>query len=211
MVNAGCDLALVRHAILARKNGAEKVLPFRFVAAARACPQLEPEIDRALCENISLLPKLYGRTVVLVDVSGSMKNNLSQKSDLTRMDAAAALASIINGDCRVFSFSNNLVECPPREGMAGVDAIIKSQPHGGTELDKAISLLNHHTTYDRLIVITDEQSSDRVPPPLPNSKAYIINVASYKNGVGYGNYIRIDGFSESVIRYIYEIENQDER
>ncbi len=44
MVQAGCDLGLVRDAIVARKNGADKILPFRFVAAARAVPQLEPAI-----------------------------------------------------------------------------------------------------------------------------------------------------------------------
>ncbi len=36
--------------------------------------------------------------------------------------------------------------------------------------------------YDRIIVITDEQSHDRVPAP--TGKGYVINVASAKNGVG---------------------------
>ena len=56
MVNAGCDLELVKAAIVARKGGAEKILPFRFVAAARAAPQLEPAIDTALCEGIASAP-----------------------------------------------------------------------------------------------------------------------------------------------------------
>ena len=34
----------------------------------------------------------------------------------------------------------------------------------------------------------------------------MINVGSYKNGVGYGNWTHIDGFSEAVIRYIREYE-----
>ena len=38
--------------------------------------------------------------------------------------------------------------------------------------------------YDRLIVITDEQSHDSVPAP--RGKGYVINVASNRNGVGYG-------------------------
>jgi len=206
MVQAGCDLNLVREAIVARKNGAEKVLPFRFVAAARVCPQLEPELDKALCENINLLPKLSGTSVVLVDVSGSMDARLSVRSDLMRIDAAAALASIINGSCRVFSFSDNLVECPPRKGMAGVDSIIRSQPHRSTFLGNAVGLINQEVQYDRLIVISDEQSHDRVPDPI--GKGYMINVASNKNGVGYGKWVHVDGFSESVIRYIYELENQ---
>jgi len=33
-----------------------------------------------------------------------------------------------------------------------------------------------------------------------------INVASYKNGVGYGKWTHIDGWSESVIEYIRALE-----
>lgn len=72
MVEAGVDMQLVRDAVLARKGGANRVLPFRYVAAARVVPQLEPVIDQALQAAISELPALPGRTVVLVDVSGSM-------------------------------------------------------------------------------------------------------------------------------------------
>lgn len=204
MMDAGCDRQLVANAIIARK-GAELVLPFRYVAAARACPQLEPYIDQALCEAVSTGPRLSGQTAILVDVSGSMGEKLSAKSDLTRMDAAAALASVVNGDVRVFTFSYNVVEVPPRRGMAGIDAVIRSQPHGGTYLGQAVTALNSNVNYDRLIVITDEQSADRVPDP--KGKGYMINVASAKNGVGYGKWCHIDGFSEAVIRFISEVEN----
>lgn len=217
MVEAGCDMDLVKGAIVARK-GADLVFPFRYVAAARAVPQLEPVIDQALCEAVASGPRLEGKTIVLVDVSGSMSEKLSAKSDLTRMDAAAALASVLNGDIRMFSFSAGgvvywgdqprhsvCVEVPPRRGMAGIDAIIGSQAHGGTMLGRAVMEANA-MPHDRLIVITDEQSRDPVPDPIA-SKAYMINVASNKNGVGYGKWCHIDGFSEAVIRYIAAVEN----
>lgn len=205
IADAGCDLDLVRSAIVARK-GADRVLPFRYVAAARAAPRLEPEIDTALCESIATLPKFDGKTIVLVDVSGSMDGQLSAKSGMRRIDAAAALASVVNGDLRVLTFSDNVVEVPPRRGMAGVDAVIKSQPHGGTYLGQAIAAINGFGDHDRLVVITDEQSHDRVPEPIAK-RAYMINVASNKNGVGYGRWTHIDGFSEGVIRFIHGIEN----
>lgn len=204
MADAGCDADLVRDAIIARRNGAERVLPFRFVAAARATPQFEPAIDQALSEAIAGLPALPGKTVVLVDVSGSMDERLSQRSDLKRIDAAAALASVINGDLRVFSFSHQVVEVPARRGMAGVDAVIRSQPHGGTYLGQAVTAINAQTAYDRLIVITDEQSADVVPAP--KGLGYMINVASARHGVGYGPWVHIDGFSEAVLRFIGEHE-----
>jgi hypothetical protein len=205
MIDAGVDEAVIREAIVARK-GAKRVLPFRYVAAARVVPQLEGAIDQALCAAIAEMPPLPGRTFVLVDISGSMEARMSRKSDLTRMDAAATLAAIIPGDVRTFSFSNEVVEVPARRGMAGVDAIVGSQPHGGTYLGAAVGALNRKP-HDRLIVITDEQSHDRIPDPVaPN--AYMINVAAYQNGVGYGRWTHIDGFSEAVLRFIAEHERE---
>lgn len=206
MLEAGVDVELVRAAIIARK-GADLVFPFRYVAAARACPQLEPAIDQALCEAVAAGPRLSGKTFVLVDVSGSMDSPLSARSDLRRIDAAAALASVLHGDLRVFTFSSNLVEVPPRSGMAGVDAVLNSQPHQSTELGGAVRALNQWP-HDRLIVITDEQAMSPVPDPVAE-RAYMVNVASAKNGVGYGKWTHIDGFSEGVIRFIRESEAVD--
>lgn len=206
MTTVGVDSALMRDAILARR-GANRVFPFRYVAAARACPQMEPALDQALSEAISDMKPLSGKTAVLVDVSGSMDDPLSSRSDLTRMDAAAALASIIHGDIRVFTFSNQVVEVPPRRGMAGVDAVIRSQPHSSTAIAEAVAIINAQVPHDRLIVITDEQATTgRIPNPVAKH-AYMINVASYKNGVGYGAWTHLDGFSEGVLRWIAEVEN----
>ena len=211
MEEAGVDRKLVKDAILARK-GAERTLPFRYVAAARAAPSFEPELDQALKVAISQLPKLKGETVVLVDHSGSMMDRLSSRSDLTRFDAAAALASVVTGDdIRVFSFTNDTVEVPYRTGMAGIAAISNAQHWGGTYLGAAI----RHVTaavpnMDRLIVITDEQSHDTVVAP-KGAKNYMINVASYKNGVSYNkDWTHVDGFSENVLKFIYELEASDE-
>ena len=204
MVQAGVDVDLVRQAILARKGGAQRVLPFRYVAAARAAPQFEPALDQALCAAIAEMPALPGKTIVLVDVSGSMTSRMSRKSDLTRMDAAAALGAIVPGDLRLFTFSSGLVEVPPRRGMAGVDAIVRSQHHGSTNLGSAVGKINA-LAHDRLIVVTDEQSHDRVPEP-EAKYAYMINVASKRNGAGYGRWTHIDGFSEAVLRFIHEVE-----
>ena len=204
MDQAGVDEALVKDAILARR-GAERVLPFRYVAAARAAPRFEPWLDQALAETVLEGAVFDGRTIILVDVSGSMDARLSARSDLTRMDAAATLASIVPGEVRVFTFSNAVKEVPPRRGMAGIDVVVRSQPHGGTELGKAIEKINA-LAHDRLIVVTDEQSHDRVPAPKA-AKAYMVNVASARNGVGYGpNWVHVDGFSEAVLGFIREHE-----
>lgn len=215
MVEAGVDRELIRTAIAARK-GANRVLPFRYVAAARTAPQLEAVIDGALQKAILEMPALKGHTCVLVDVSGSMSDPLSRRSDMKRVDAAAALGAIINApNLTLASFSNQLAIVPARKGMAGVDAIIKSQAPGGTYLAGALATLNeiivkHNDPLERLIVITDEQAHDNIGIMPVVKHKYLINVAMYQNGVGYRNgWTHIDGFSEGVLKYIHALEQHE--
>lgn len=187
------------------------VLPFRFIAAARHNPSFEHYLGLKMIEAAQALPKLYGQTSVLVDVSGSMTWALSKQSDMTRLDAACGVAIIAREMCdnvRVFTFSNHGVEVPPRNGFALADAIRSSQPHGGTRLGAAVRGLEDEVEMDRLIVITDEQSHDPVPDP-KTRKAYMINVASNRNGVGYGAWTHVDGFSEAVMNFIAALESED--
>jgi hypothetical protein len=202
---AGVEEQLVISALFSMKT--HRVLPFRFLAAARYAPQWEEVLEQAMLGCVAVQEKLPGKTIVLVDVSGSMIAPLSRRSEMQRTDAAYGLAVLlreIGEKVSVFSFSDNLVEVPARRGFALRDAIDASQRHNGTYLGKAVEELNRSQRYERLIVITDEQAHDTVPAP--KAKGYVINVASYKNGVGYGKWTHIDGWSESVVDYVRELE-----
>ncbi|HZQ69073.1 MAG TPA: TROVE domain-containing protein [Terriglobales bacterium] len=206
MKEAGVEEDLVLSALRSMKT--HRVLPFRFLAAARHAPQWEEALEHAMLACVSGQEKLPGKTIELVDVSGSMVAPLSRRSEMQRTDAAYGLAVLLREIAEkvsVFSFSDNLVEAPARRGFALRDAIDASQPHSGTYLGKAVEELNRKQSYDRLIVITDEQAHDTVPAP--KGKGYVINVASYKNGVGYGKWTHIDGWSESVVEYVREVES----
>jgi hypothetical protein len=205
MAEAKVPETLIRTGLERMKT--ERVLPFRFIAAARYAPQWEPELEKAMLKSLKGegQEKLPGKTVLLVDVSGSMDAPLSRRAEMRRNDAAYGLAVLLREiaeDVSIYSFSDRLVRVPARSGFALRDAVNASQPHNGTYLGKAIQSLEED--YDRLIVITDEQSHDAVPNPW--SRGYVINVASYKNGVGYGKWVHIDGWSEAVIEYIRAAE-----
>ncbi len=206
MVEAKVDAGLIQMAI--EKMDTARVLPHRFIAAARAVPQLEHLLEAPMLASTANLPKLPGRTIILVDISPSMDYPLSQRSDLTRRDAAFGLAIIAREVCEqpaIVSFSQDAVVVPSRRGFALRDAILHSQPSTGTLLGLAVRKCAA-IGYDRIIVITDEESQDAVPGPLAATRPYMLNVATYKNGVGYGQWNKIDGFSEAVIRYIAEAE-----
>jgi 60 kDa SS-A/Ro ribonucleoprotein len=239
---AGVETSLVKESLRSMKT--ERVLPFRFIAAARHATQLEPELESAMFRCLEGSKVIKGKTVLLVDVSGSMSGALSSKSDLTRLEAAYGLAMLLREVCEdvvIYSFSESLQLIPARRGFALRDAIEKSQPHSGTPLGMAISsiyapkserqTIRQHAyfggqlhyrdiqaasgysgqslTPDRLIVITDEQSCDKIPDP-SHGRGYMINVASAKNGVGYGSWTHIDGFSEAVVSFIQELEESEE-
>jgi len=211
MHEVGVDEKLVGDA-LARGALQSRALPFRFIAAARACPRWEPMIDAAMQIAVQGLPKLAGVTDLLVDVSGSMDGRLSDKSDLRRVDAACGLAILLAGVCetaRIWSFSDGVVAVAPRKGMALRDAILHSQHHSGTQLGRALQQVAASSVVPtRTIVITDEQSHDRVGAP--RGKGYMLDVAGHQNGVGYGAWTWITGFSEAVVNYIAAIEGETE-
>jgi len=206
MVDSGVELDAIRQALKAMKT--DRVLPFRFISAARYAPALEPELEAAMIRSVATQDRLPGETVLLVDVSGSMDVPLSSKSELRRADAASGLAILLREvceHCQVFTFSSALVQVPARRGFALRDAITRSQSHASTYLGAALTTLRLHSKApDRLIVITDEQAQDEVGNP--QCQGYLINVASAQNGVGYGKWTHIDGWSEAVVGYIQTLE-----
>ncbi len=207
MIESGVPDDVIRLGLSTMK--VERVLPFRFISAARYAPRFEPELEAAMFKAMEGVPKLAGHTNLLIDVSGSMGATVSAKSELSRMDAAFGLAILAREICehaQVFTFSYGVVEVPPRRGFALRDAMDRSQAHGGTNLGGAVLEMSRRSA-DRLIVLTDEQSTDSVPQPA-GSKSYMINVASYAAGVGYGKWIHIDGWSEATLAFISELERQ---
>src|SRR5215471_9482668 len=107
MNDAGVDDSLVLNAL--REMSTARVLPFRFLAAARYAPQWEEALEQAMLKCAAGAEKLAGKTVVLVDVSGSMTAPLPQRSEMQRSDAAYGLAVLlreIGEKVAVFSFSD---------------------------------------------------------------------------------------------------------
>lgn len=207
MKDAGVDQWLVKDAL--RNMKAERVLPFRFVSAARHAPQWEPDIEAAMLRCLESFEKMPGKTAIVVDNSGSMYGpKVSAKSEIDRSDAACALAALVREvceDCTVISFSNDAKVVPARRGFALRDAIKGAVQVAGTFTRDALTLAKSEG-YDRVIVITDEQSHQSIDGPGPGKKGYIVNVSVHRNGIGYGPWTHIDGWSESVLQYVRAAE-----
>jgi len=208
MTQSGVPESLIRE--YGSSVDVSKVLPFRFISAARIVPQFEDMLEQMMFKALEGVEKLPGKTVLVIDVSGSMfGTKVSAKSDLDRFDAAAALAVLCREICEtveIYSFSSSAVRVPPRRGFALVEAINTSQRHGGTQLGRSMREIDAQTRYDRVIVFTDEQSYDTPSKPL-SGLGYLVNVASYEHGVNHNAWNEINGFSEAIIAYIQAFEN----
>lgn len=204
MSEAGVLTDVIRDGI--EKMKTEFVLPYRFISAAKHAPQFEPELEAAMFRCLEGSENLPGKTLLYIDVSGSMTAKVSGKSEITRIEAGCGLAMLLRELCEtldVYTFAYEIKQVPARRGFALRDAIM-SQFGGGTHLGKSLSQKEYGLGYDRLIVISDEQSQDAVGNPKTNG--YMLNVAGYQNGVGYGSWINISGWSEQCVKFISEYE-----
>lgn len=229
MVEAGVSHKLITGAL--QTADYSRVLPFRFVAAANHAPSLFADIDAAFLRATAQRPKLPGKTVVVVDVSGSMKyGKVSAKSDLGLMEAACALGAIAREMCEEvvvyatagidYRETHKTKQVPSTRGLNLVKqtaVMCDLLGGGGIFLTQA---MNHITaeqkTADRTIVITDEQDCARSALSLPPSQAkplgigYLINVGTAAYGIGKKNsWETITGFSEHVFDWIRETEQSN--
>lgn len=209
MKESGVPSNLIREGI--KKMNVERVLPFRFISAANYAKEHEDVLEQAMFKCLAGEEKIKGKTVLLIDHSGSMHGcKVSGKSDIDRFDAATAVGMILREACeevRIFAFSDDAKEVPTRRGFALRDAVLNAMPWGGTRVANSVNTVNKLVPdYDRIIVITDEQSFDGSGSPLANKLGYMVNVAAYQNGIGFGSWTTINGWSEAIIDYIRELE-----
>lgn len=224
MENAGVARSLIKEALAT--GNFSKVLPFRFIAAAKHAPRYEQDLGEAMVRSLQQGPRLKGKTIIAVDRSGSMRGQLSGKSDMCMQEAADALAMIARDVCDevvVYTTAgsdgrriHSTTLCPARHGFALRDAMKNTERAiggGGIFLAQLMDYLKREEkTADRIIVITDEQDCDnKCNPETANAfggRNYILNVSGYQYGIGYsGGWTHVSGFSDASLKWMMEYEN----
>jgi len=185
MEEGGVERGLIEKRLV---EGAEKswALPFRFITAAKYVPKMESILDKAMVAAAAGLPKLPGRTLLVVDVSGSMaaavsappkrKKRKDEEEHVTsRIDAACGLAIMMREQAEevvIYATGGNdsarkhaTVVVPDRHGIALRDAInvnCTALGGGGIFLKQCMEYIQgkEKKPFDRVVVITDEQDCD---------------------------------------------------
>lgn len=168
-------------------------LPLRFLSAYRSAPSLRWAwaLERALQASLANVPALAGRTLVLVDRSGSMFWGYSRRSSVTRADSAAifgAALAVRAAEADLVQFGTSSERLRVRRGESVLQLAERMDDLGGTET--ALAVRRHFRGHDRVVIVTDEQAwagsrganpTDAVPESVP---VYTFNLAGYRYGHG---------------------------
>lgn len=197
-----------------------KQLPMRFLSAYRANKddlRWGWPLERALNHSLANVPALPGRTLILVDQSGSMFwGNVSERSDLTYADTAAVFGSALalraeKATLVQFGSDSSVVPCKPSDSLLKV--VERFRDMGGTNTAGAVQV--NYQGHDRVVIITDEQThggrygSDPLIHVPTTTPVYSWNLAGYELGHGLsgtGERYRFGGLSDTSFKMIPLIE-----
>lgn len=230
------NIANMRRANVDKKvinEGLEKLkssmlMPLDFLKAFRMNPEFGRQIEDAMINSYANLPKLKGKTLFIVDVSGSMGARMSKKSDFTGYDAACAMAMLAANQCEdyeiVCTAGNDYTHTGahrhipyPQKGFGIFEQIREANRNigrGGIFTRQCLEWCSGKfkgQKFDRIIVFSDSQDCDfperRTPKPF-GTYNYICDISAHTKGVNYkGTWdAEISGFSEHFITFIAAME-----
>ncbi|MFD9124644.1 TROVE domain-containing protein [Kitasatospora sp. NPDC059571] len=166
-----------------------KQFPFRYLAAYHHAPSLRwgHALEKALGHSLANVPALPGRTLVLVDRSGSMFDRPSAQTQLNRADSAAIFGTALAlraADADLVEFGTTSRRIETERGEAVLKVLGRFSDLGGTETARAVR--QHYRGQDRVVIITDEQAYGWGGDPLAAVPAqvpvYTWNLAGYRAG-----------------------------
>jgi hypothetical protein len=204
---------------------ASRQLPLRFYAAFKnlASERFGWVLEQALEASLANIPATAGRTLILVDVSGSMRDVLSRRSSVLRGEVAALFGAALArrcGSADLHAYSNAV----QRVGLTG--SILRtveacgSWPGAWQGTCTFQALEATYRSHDRVVLLTDEQAHPYQPSggeahilQRISCPIYTFNLAGYdpagmEQGAG-GRYV-FGGLTDAGFRMIPLLEDRRE-
>lgn len=165
--------------------------PFRFLSAYEAAPSLRwgHALDVALGHALKNLPDLPGRTLILIDTSGSMTDRVSGNSTMTRVKAAAvlgvALGVRLGGNADIYGFATGEFQHAVKKGastITEIDRFVNQVGKVGHGTDIAGAVRRQYNGHDRVFILSDMQTqTGGITAPIPaNVPVYGFNLGGYR-------------------------------
>lgn len=173
-------------------------LPFRFLSAYLEAPSdfwKEP-LNVAAEHALGNVPDLGGRTLVLVDMSGSMQAPVSAESQVSRMMAGALFGTALamKGQGDLVGFATDSFPFPLKKGaglLSETQRLVGRVDSVGWSTNMTAAVRKHYRDHDRVVIVTDMQcfsdesgqrlSDERDPIPVRRgTSVYGFNLAGYE-------------------------------
>lgn len=158
--------------------------PIRFYSAYKQVPseRFSFPLEQALGHSLKNVPKLKGNTLVMIDVSSSMKNAYSQRGTVNFWETAAVFGVALakrQKRARCFIYNTNVKEVSLDKPIMRTVEAIGGAVTGGTATFQMLARCLQQDTFDRVVVLTDEQAHPGHVPTL-DIPLYIFNLAGYR-------------------------------
>ena len=152
-----------------------KQFPYRFLSAYKEIQEVESKqapsvlgaLETALELSVANVPHLKGTTFITSDNSGSMRDTMSERSKMTRIEVGGLMAAMSNkfcddAVCSVFGENFAVVNLNPKDSILTNSQKLAGKGVGhNTNAWKAIDYLNRQKLkVDRVILFSDEQCYD---------------------------------------------------
>ncbi|HCW06700.1 MAG TPA: TROVE domain-containing protein [Cytophagales bacterium] len=202
------------------------LLPLNYLGAVKHAPKWKASIEKLMLRGLANAPKLHGRSIFVIDVSGSMSAMVSAKSSFNRLDAGAAMAILAREMCEDVSVYatagsdgrrlHQTQKIPSIRGFDLFDSIITASHRlggGGIFTRQCLEYIKEQEkeTPDRIIVFSDSQDCDRPGKQIPSpfgKRNYIVDVNAHTRGINYEGIwtAEISGWSQHFLKFIAAIE-----
>lgn len=163
--------------------------PYRFLSAFENVESLDfkAALETALSLSVRNIPALKGRTLILVDSSGSMMGtSMSSKSKMTYAKAAAVFGGALaksaeHVDIHLFADRADKAITTTRATpiLSIIDEMVKRNGVVGYGTNTHIALNQTFAGHDRVIIVSDMQTSGHVKT-LPGVRYYTFQLGGYR-------------------------------
>ncbi|MET9086181.1 TROVE domain-containing protein [Streptomyces sp. NPDC004237] len=200
---------------------ASRQFPYRFLSAYRAAPSLRWSwgLEQALTAAAANVPALPGRTLALVDTSASMRDRVSEQSQIRHVDVAALFGCVVaqraTGPVDLVGFADGSFVHPVSKGgsvlseLARFDKRIGEVGHGTATFE---AVRQHYAGHDRVVIFHDGQYgsfryswpdlSRALPPTVPMFSVDTSGYAPAPLDTSQPNRYEIGGFSDACFTMI---------
>lgn len=191
-----------------------KILPFRFATAYRQVkkPWVKDVLREAAERSFDNLPKIEGRTLIALDISGSMDGQYLEIGSVF----AFALYKKTQGHSLFYLFDTRAEDANPSMHDSILSQASRIRARGGTNTGTPLEkLMQDGEKVDNIILITDEQQNAGSPfynkllqyrrQFNKNAKAFIVDISPYGRAMvpqDDPNTFYIYGWSDTVLDFI---------